>query len=53
MVLKIVEKVETMSEPWVAFEFFPPRTTAGLDNLYKRLDKLQKHGEYNHHYHQS
>mmetsp|Transcript_4082 Transcript_4082/g.7820 ORF Transcript_4082/g.7820 Transcript_4082/m.7820 type:complete len:338 (+) Transcript_4082:135-1148(+) len=29
------------SSPWIALEFFPPKTETGVANLYKRLDNLK------------
>jgi len=29
-------------EPWIAFEYFPPKTEAGVENLYKRLADMKK-----------
>lgn len=31
--------------PYYAFEFFPPRTTEGVKNLYQRAERLAKQGE--------
>jgi methylenetetrahydrofolate reductase (NADPH) len=27
--------------PYYSFEFFPPKTEAGLDNLYERIDRMK------------
>ena len=27
--------------PYFSFEFFPPKTEAGLDNLYERIDRMK------------
>jgi len=29
------------SSPYFSFEFFPPKTEAGLDNLYERIDRMK------------
>ena len=46
--VKLTEKIhaaEAAGEgPWVAFEFFPPRTADGVSNLYKRFDRMAKQG---------
>lgn len=45
MATKIVDLVkakEEAKEPFVAFEYFPPRTDKGLENLYRRV-QLMKH----------
>jgi hypothetical protein len=28
--------------PYYSFEFFPPKTEAGLDNLYERIDRMKE-----------
>jgi hypothetical protein len=28
------------AQPWVAFEYFPPRTAEGVANLYKRFKRM-------------
>lgn len=36
-----IKKAEAESDkPWVAFEFYPPRTKEGVDNLYKRFGRM-------------
>ncbi len=30
----------TEGKPWIAFEFFPPKTEMGVTNLYSRLGRL-------------
>ena len=46
--VKLSEKIaaaEAASDaPWVAFEFFPPRTADGVANLYKRFDRMTLQG---------
>ncbi|MBD3335353.1 MAG: methylenetetrahydrofolate reductase [Candidatus Eisenbacteria bacterium] len=41
--MKIVERIEQFQQqgqPFYSFEFFPPKTEAGLYNLYSRIDRL-------------
>jgi len=43
---KIVDKLnawsKTHTEPYVSFEYFPPKTPAGVQTLYKTLDAMAK-----------
>lgn len=32
-------------EPWIAFEYYPPRTEKGVANLYKRLESMKELGK--------
>ena len=43
--VKIIEKITASnrdqdSEPFFSFEFFPPKTEAGVDNLYLRMERM-------------
>jgi len=41
--MRIAEKIarlEEVGQAWFSFEFFPPRTQAGVENLYARIDRL-------------
>jgi methylenetetrahydrofolate reductase (NADPH) len=39
--VKIIEKLrDTLIEPYFSFEFFPPKTEAGVENLYLRMDRM-------------
>lgn len=41
--MKIIEKINgniLEEKPFYSFEFFPPKTEAGLTNLYNRLDRM-------------
>ena len=39
----IIAKAEAESDkPWVAFEFYPPRTPDGVANLYKRFGRMEQ-----------
>lgn len=41
--MKIIDKISDyrkQSKPFYSFEFFPPKTEAGLQNLYARLDRM-------------
>jgi methylenetetrahydrofolate reductase (NADPH) len=43
--MKIVELIkakEDKGEVWWAFEYFPPRTDAGVANLYERMEKMAR-----------
>lgn len=35
----------TSAKPWVAFEYFPPRTEAGIANLNERFDRMRLEGK--------
>jgi len=35
-------KEEAKPKPFFAMEFYPPRTEKGVQNLYKRLERLAK-----------
>jgi len=32
-------------KPWIAFEYYPPKTEKGVANLYDRLGKMKKQSE--------
>jgi methylenetetrahydrofolate reductase (NADPH) len=40
--VKIIEKINNAvkSQPFFSFEFFPPKTDAGVENLYLRMDRM-------------
>eukprot|EP00596_Hydrurales_sp_CCMP1899_P010089 CAMPEP_0119050284 /NCGR_PEP_ID=MMETSP1177-20130426/68963_1 /TAXON_ID=2985 /ORGANISM="Ochromonas sp, Strain CCMP1899" /LENGTH=583 /DNA_ID=CAMNT_0007028485 /DNA_START=192 /DNA_END=1940 /DNA_ORIENTATION=+ len=40
--VKIIDKIEhaPKSQPFFSFEFFPPKTEAGIENLYLRIEKM-------------
>ncbi|RYH26319.1 5,10-methylenetetrahydrofolate reductase [archaeon] len=39
--MKIVDKIKNnATEPYFSFEFFPPKTEAGVENLYLRMDRM-------------
>ena len=41
--MKIIDKIsdyQRQEKPFFSFEFFPPKTEAGLQNLYARLDRM-------------
>ncbi len=40
--MKIIDKISTFGKktPFFSFEFFPPKTDEGLQNLYGRLDRM-------------
>ncbi len=41
--MKIVEKIQDYAnrgKPFFSFEYFPPKTESGLQNLYSRLDRM-------------
>ncbi|ODV88732.1 hypothetical protein CANCADRAFT_128000 [Tortispora caseinolytica NRRL Y-17796] len=38
--MKITQKLETASKPSYSFEYFVPKTTQGLHNLYDRMDRM-------------
>ena len=37
---EILAVEEQKERPWVAFEYFPPRTADGVANLYKRFKRM-------------
>lgn len=39
--VKIIDKIQSIDySPYFSFEFFPPKTEAGLENLYSRMDRM-------------
>jgi methylenetetrahydrofolate reductase (NADPH) len=40
--VKIIDKIKLApkSQPFFSFEFFPPKTEAGVENLYLRMDRM-------------
>lgn len=42
--VKIIEKIRKLEKsdagPYFSFEFFPPKTDAGLENLYLRIERM-------------
>lgn len=50
--VKLIEKIkaaEAEDKPWVAFEFYPPRTADGVANLYKRFDRMTQQSAWSTH----
>ena len=46
--VKLIEKIkaaEAEDKPYVAFEFYPPRTAEGVTNLYKRFGRMVQQSE--------
>jgi hypothetical protein len=41
---RLMEK-HTSADPFISFEFFPPRTPEGLENLYAKLHKFKAQSE--------
>ena len=47
MATKIVDLIkakEAAKEPFIAFEYYPPRTDAGLEKLYERVQRMKLQG---------
>ena len=45
-IISIVDEVlrhEERKETWIAFEYFPPRTDAGVQNLIERMGRMKAH----------
>mmetsp|Transcript_149200 Transcript_149200/g.212069 ORF Transcript_149200/g.212069 Transcript_149200/m.212069 type:complete len:369 (+) Transcript_149200:84-1190(+) len=40
----IINEKNALKKPWVAFEYYPPRTEAGTENLIARFHKMNKQG---------
>ena len=40
-----IKEAEAAHKPFIAFEFFPPRTPEGLENLYKRCTNFAAQGK--------
>ena len=40
--VKIIDKIRQApkTQPFFSFEFFPPKTEAGVENLYLRMDRM-------------
>lgn len=40
--MKLIDKINTYKgdKPWFSFEFFPPRTEEGVENLFDRQDRM-------------
>eukprot|EP00624_Nannochloropsis_granulata_P001152 evm.model.NODE_1531_length_19035_cov_17.377516.4 len=38
--MKIIDKIKEPVPTYCSFEFFPPKTAAGVENLYMRIDRL-------------
>ena len=43
-IVDLVKAKEEAKETFVAFEYFPPRTDKGLENLYTRVQDMKKQG---------
>jgi methylenetetrahydrofolate reductase (NADPH) len=47
--VKIIDKIreaERKDSPYIAFEYYPPRTADGVANLYKRFARMAQQGEH-------
>lgn len=45
--MKVIEKIKAKvqeSRPFFSFEFFPPKTDDGVDNLFERMDRMVAYG---------
>mmetsp|Transcript_3439 Transcript_3439/g.9965 ORF Transcript_3439/g.9965 Transcript_3439/m.9965 type:complete len:600 (-) Transcript_3439:1135-2934(-) len=42
--VKLVDKIKDAATPWFSFEFFPPRTEEGVENLFDRQDRMASYG---------
>lgn len=45
--MKIIDKINKAiadGNPFFSFEFFPPRTDEGVENLFERLDRMASYG---------
>jgi methylenetetrahydrofolate reductase (NADPH) len=40
-IIDLVRKKEAAGEPWIAFEYYPPRTDEGVANLVARFDRMK------------
>ncbi len=43
--MKIIDKITALAledRPFYSFEYFPPRTEAGLENLYARIERMAR-----------
>jgi methylenetetrahydrofolate reductase (NADPH) len=40
MPLKVSDKLESTDKPTISFEYFPPKTEAGVENLHKRMSAM-------------
>lgn len=36
-----IQELEANNETYIAFEFFPPRTEKGVENLYSRFSRMK------------
>lgn len=41
---RIKDLIKEEKEPWISFEFFPPKSEAGVEQLYAKIDKLKQLG---------
>jgi len=41
-IIDLIQKKEAGSKPFVSIEFFPPRTDAGVKNLYARMGRMKE-----------
>ncbi len=39
---KIIDVIKNREDKWISLEFFPPKTDAGVTNLYGLMDKYKK-----------
>lgn len=37
---KLSDKIKTAQTPWFSFEYFPPKTEAGVENLVDRMERM-------------
>eukprot|EP00474_Spongospora_subterranea_P007846 CRZ08304.1 hypothetical protein [Spongospora subterranea] len=38
--MKIIDKINSTKGPFYSFEYFPPKTDEGVENLYRRLERM-------------
>jgi len=41
-IIDLIKNKEDGSKPFISIEFFPPRTEAGVKNLYSRMERMKK-----------
>ncbi|XP_057781206.1 methylenetetrahydrofolate reductase (NADH) 2-like [Salvia miltiorrhiza] len=42
--MKVIDKIRSESGVMFSFEFFPPKTEDGVDNLFDRIERMAAHG---------